>query len=95
MATPQPTGVLLCLIHPLATALYQPATIAPTGMNNAPDSWEADPAVCIGASNDGEGCYTLNPTDVYSGWMELEAIFNQAQVWACRRWSVPVPVLHY
>jgi len=63
-----------------------------------PGFMEADLVAHIGASSDGECCYTLNLTDVYSGWVELEALPNKAQVWTVQaieriRTRLPFPLL--
>ncbi|MFH1410635.1 MAG: DDE-type integrase/transposase/recombinase [Patescibacteria group bacterium] len=41
-----------------------------------------------GGSSDGEHCYTLNTTDVKSGWVEARAIKNKAQKWAIEALAV-------
>lgn len=63
-----------------------------------PGFMEADLVAHIGSSSDGECCYTLNLTDVHSGWVELEAVLNKAQVWTVQaiehiRARLPFPLL--
>jgi hypothetical protein len=46
-----------------------------------PGFFEADTVAHDGGSSRGEYCFTLNATDVYSGWVELRALPNQAHRW--------------
>jgi len=46
-----------------------------------PGFFEADTVAHDGGSSRGEYCLTLNATDVYSGWVELRALPNQAHRW--------------
>ena len=31
--------------------------------------------------HDGDYCFTLNATDIKSGWTEMQAVRNKAQIW--------------
>jgi len=46
-----------------------------------PGFFELDRVSHDGGSSQGEYCLTLNATDVYSGWVELRALRNQAHRW--------------
>ena len=46
-----------------------------------PGFFELDTVAHGGASSSGEYCFTLNATDVYSGWVELRALRNKAHRW--------------
>lgn len=46
-----------------------------------PGFFELDRVSHDGGSSRGEYCLTLNATDVYSGWVELRALRNQAHRW--------------
>ncbi len=46
-----------------------------------PGFFELDTVAHGGASSSGEYCFTLNATDVYSGWVELRALKNKAHRW--------------
>ena len=46
-----------------------------------PGFFELDTVAHGGSSSSGEYCFTLNATDVYSGWVELRALQNKAHRW--------------
>jgi hypothetical protein len=46
-----------------------------------PGFFELDRVAHDGGSSQGEYCLTLDATDVYSGWVELRALRNQAHRW--------------
>lgn len=46
-----------------------------------PGFFELDTVAHGGTSSSGEYCFTLNATDVYSGWVELRALRNKAHRW--------------
>lgn len=46
-----------------------------------PGFFELDTVAHGGTSSSGEYCFTLNATDVYSGWVELRALQNKAHKW--------------
>ncbi len=46
-----------------------------------PGFFEADTVAHDGGNSCGEYCWSLNATDVYSGWVELRALRNRAQRW--------------
>lgn len=46
-----------------------------------PGFFELDTVAHDGGSSSGEYCYTLDATDVYSGWVELRALRNRAHRW--------------
>lgn len=63
-----------------------------------PGFMEADRVAHIGSSSNGECCYTLNLTDVHSGWVQLQVVLNKAQVWTVQatehiRVRLPFPLL--
>jgi len=46
-----------------------------------PGFFELDTVAHDGGSSSGEYCFTLDVTDVYSGWVELRALLNRAHRW--------------
>lgn len=46
-----------------------------------PGFFELDTVAHDGGSSSGEYCFTLDATDVYSGWVELRALQNRAHRW--------------
>lgn len=63
-----------------------------------PGFMELDLVSHDGGSAQGDFCFSLNATDVASGWTETEAIKNRAQVWAFQalekiRERLPFPLL--
>ena len=46
-----------------------------------PGFFELDTVAHDGGSSSGEYCFTLNATDVYSGWVELRPLQNRAHRW--------------
>lgn len=63
-----------------------------------PSFMEADLVAHLGSSSDGECCYPLHLTDVDSGWVQLQAVLNRAQLWTVQtiehiRARLPFPLL--
>ena len=46
-----------------------------------PGFFEADTVAHDGGNSSGECCFTLNATDVFSGWVELRSLPNRAHRW--------------
>jgi hypothetical protein len=51
------------------------------GDERLPGFFELDTVAHEGGASCGEYCYTLNATDVASGWVELRPLLNKAHRW--------------